>query len=187
MLNPRRLTSFLPVALAVLASGCGSTETASSTKATSAHATTSASANASTQTASQSTASKAPQQTSTTPAPKAFPTVQAPPSHTSTQAPTPGSKATKPRQPRSYPFPPEFQQRFIAAWTEVVKGSKSSGECIIAKFEKRTTVEEGQALAELVGLELVLRRHELSKLLAKGSPLLERAQQYAKECHHVIT
>lgn len=180
MFNPRRLIICLLVVPAVVASGCGSSETASTSGTASVNAhSTSVPANPSTRTASQSTGSSGPQQTKKTPAQKATkatPKTQAPPSHTSAQAPKPRTQAPEPQVSPKRQFPLRFKQNFLAAWL-AANGSKSSGECIIAKYEARKA-EKGRLLAELVGLELVLNNH----LKLKN----RRARQYAKECHSTI-
>jgi hypothetical protein len=180
MSNPRRLTICLLVVPAVLASGCGSSKTASTNTTASVNAaTTTAPANTNTQTASQSTGSTGPQHTNTTPTQKATnatPKTKAPPSHTTAQAPRPRTQTTEPQVSAKRLFPLQFKQNFLAAWT-AASGSKSSGECIIAKYQAYKG-EKGKALAELVGFELVLNNHlKLRNRLAR---------QYAKECHGAV-
>ncbi len=57
------------------------------------------------------------------------------------------------------------------------KGSKSSCECIIFKYEAMN-VEEGQSLSELLGLTVALK-HRIK--------ITRRAQQFAKQCNAAIT
>ncbi len=189
----RALTCLLPLALAILAGGCGSSNTASTSKAASVRpttTTTNAPASTSSQTASQGTDANGSQQTSSTPAPKAAkatPTTQASPSHTSAHAPKARIKGpkrgTEPAELhalRTHQIPVYVEEKFIAVWL-AAKGSKSSAECIIAKFQARK-VKLGSKLGELVGLELwVIHHFNLS-----GSAVARRALQYMKECHGTV-
>lgn len=178
MPNPRRLTIFLPLALAILASGCGASETSSTSKAASVTTTTSAPANTSpsTQTAVQSTGATGTQRTSTAP----VQTTTAPlPKKVTLPSPAVARKlpsAVPPNRSVGHNYPLEFQQRFIAAW-ETANGSKSSAECIIAKFEALSG-ELGRSLGELVGTERAVLNH---------TRFSRRARQFATECHSSIT
>jgi hypothetical protein len=175
--KPLRLTICLLVVPAILASGCGSSKTATNTTTTSASATTTTSppTSATTQTAGQSTGSSGPQQTSTTPAQKTTTaTPKTPPSQPNPQASTPGTGATGTHASPGHVFPLELKQKFLAAWL-AAHLSKSSGECVIDKFQAQKIIE-GRALAEMVGFELALIDH---------FRLNPQSRQYAKECHAV--
>jgi hypothetical protein len=175
MLKLPGLTISLLGALAVLASGCGSTETASTGKVASTNAGTSAPAGETPRTTSQSTAPKAAHQTAKVPAgkaPRANPEHQATVPTTSTEAAKPKTEAAKPVQaPLRHRFPREVKNNFIAVCT-AAKGSTSSCECIVAKYESMN-VEEGQSLAQLVGVWLSLKVH---------GQFTPQAKLYAKEC-----
>lgn len=175
--KPLRLTICLLVVPAILASGCGSSKTATTTTTSTSATTTSARTSATTPTTSHSTGSKAPQQTTTTPAQKtttATPKTQTLPSQPNPQASTLETGATGAHASPRHLFPLELQQKFLAAWL-AAHLSKSSGECVIAKFEAQKIIE-GRALAEMVGFELALIDH------FKLNP---QSRQYAKECHAV--
>jgi hypothetical protein len=175
MLKLPSLTISLLGALAVLASGCGSTETASTSKVASTNAGTSAPAGETPHTTSQSTAPKAAHQTAKVPAgkaPRANPEHQATVPTTSTEAAKPKTKAAKPVQaPLRHRYPLDVKNSFIAVCT-AAKGSTSSCECIVAKYESMN-VEEGRSLGGLLSVELSLKDHE------KFTP---QAKLYGKEC-----
>ncbi len=170
---PRLTISLLVVALGILANGCGSTEdtTSTSVAASAPAATTQATGQSSTPAAAQPTGTSAQTAPQTNPEHK-------------TTAPTPSTKAAKPKSttaetpqaPPRYFYPAEPREHFIAACT-AAKGSKLSCECIIFRYESRK-VEEGQSLAELLGVTLALTRH---------FRLNQRARQYASECHSAMT
>lgn len=185
MLKPVRFAICPLVALAVLASGCGSTKT--TTTSATAPATASTPTTASTtgnttvpagkgaQTATQSRGSTHAPQTTTahtqTPAPTQ-PAVRAYAPHLKSKSVEP---QPKPKPGRRYEFPLEAQRQFIGFCT-ARNSSKSSCECVIAKFEARK-VEEGQAISELLVIGVALRQ---------GLPLSARARQYAAECKSTI-
>jgi hypothetical protein len=178
--KPLRLTACLPLALAVIASGCGSTKTASTSTTASTNAGTSAPSNGSSQTATHSTSSNEARQRSEAnkqKAAKARLGRQAKGSQRSTEAAKPKTQAAKGQAPPKlqYLYPLDARQNFIATCM-AAKGSKSGCECIIAKYESRKVVE-GQSLAELLGVEVGLK---------DGFRLPPRARQYVKECSSTI-
>jgi len=62
------------------------------------------------------------------------------------------------------------------------KDSASSCECFIHKYQLRD-VEEGHAIAELLSVEVSVKRH---LKLARRSGVRVRARQYAAECHAAV-
>jgi hypothetical protein len=80
----------------------------------------------------------------------------------------------KPQPGKKYQYPVEAQRNFLAEC--IAHASKASCECIIGKFEARN-VEEGQSMAEMLGIGIALRN---------GLPLSPRARQYATECKSTI-
>jgi hypothetical protein len=185
--NPRLLVALLTVGLALIVVGCGSSETSPTSTA----ASTGASAPVST------TPPAVVQSTATTPKTT---TAKTPEQHPSATATTP--KTTTPARPKvvivkrtakapasvqappRYIYPPEAQGHFIAFCT-TGGGSKTSCECVIAKYEARKVPhgtslveEEGETLSELLGIEVGLKDH---------LPLNTRAIRYARECHSAIT
>jgi hypothetical protein len=74
-----------------------------------------------------------------------------------------------------YEYPLEEQRQFIAYCT-AANSSKSSCECIIEKYAHRR-VEEGQSLAELLGIEVDLK---------ESLRLPPRALRIARECKSPI-
>jgi hypothetical protein len=180
MLKPLHLAICLPVALAVAASGCGSTKKASTT--TTASTPTTASTTGGT-TGPTSTGATATQTTTPKQAPKKSKAHAKKPAAPKPQATVPQRIITAPKpkpEPKTppkgkYEYPLEVQTAFISS---CVAGSstKSGCECIIAKFESRK-VEEGQSLSELLGAELALQN---------GRRLNRRARQFAKECKSTL-
>jgi uncharacterized protein YceK len=185
MPKPLRLAAFLLVALAVVASGCGSTNTVSTTTTTSPNASASTPAIESTQTASTSSTGA---HTTTAPAPKAAevkPQRQEKAGETkheheqkstgqSSQASKPPVNAVVLLVPRSRQYPKQMQHTFIVTCTSL-KGTTSSCECLLAKFEL-SNVEKGQSLAELLATEFTLL-HE------RGTPLPAKIQRLIQACH----
>jgi hypothetical protein len=176
------------VALAVVASGCGSTKTTTTSATAPATASTPATASATGDTAAPASkgAQTATQINGSTHAP------QTTTAHAQTPVPTPPagqafaphlkSKSLepqpKPKPGRRYEFPLEAQRQFIGFCTGRPGNysSKSSCECMIAKFEARK-VEEGQAISEMLVIGVALRY---------GLPLSPRARLYAAECKSTI-
>ena len=160
MPKPPRLAILLLSSLAVVASGCGSTETASTSSTTPTNA--SPSAPASPQTVSTSTSPAKAQPTTTAAAPKV---AEAEPKHqesaaeakpeSKAEAPKPSAKATPSHVPVSRQYPKPMQSSFIAA-CKAWKGSASSCECLLASFEMKK-VEKAQSLAELLATEGAMR------------------------------
>ena len=185
-----RLPTCMIVGLAVLASGCGSTKTASVyvTASTSTNAGTTAPAGSSAQSATQSTNStQAPQTTATKAkaesprAPEAKPERKQPASGAGAQAVTPGNGSGEVLPPRSRRYPRFFQLKFISS-CEAAGGSHSSCECILITQEKRN-VEKGQSMAELLALDLELRRGiSLQKAAHHGVLLPSGVQRSAEAC-----
>jgi hypothetical protein len=177
MLKPLRIAGALLLALSLAVSGCGSSETAS-TAATNGPAA---------QTVRQSTSPKQPQQTGASGQKQANETKPRTEAATSnpggttakpTAAAKPTSTAAEPQSPIKprYRYPLEVQRDFIAACTGA-SGSKSSCECIIARYES-LKVEEGASLSELLGVEVALNNKlRLSRL----------ARQFARDCSSAIT
>jgi hypothetical protein len=159
------LTMFLLVALAVLASGCGSTRTAST------NAGTSAPANQTSQavTTGPSTGATEAQHAATAPKPKAAEAKperrekaaeakrepERPGSEKGTEAANPTLEAAERQVPRRRRYPKFFQREFMVR-CEAAKGSASRCACIVAKLEKNGKVETGQSLAELLALKIAM-------------------------------
>jgi hypothetical protein len=174
MLKPFRLATCGLVAVGVAASGCGSSKKPSTPTTTSTSTNITATAG--------TTQSTTPKHTPQTPKPRAQkPAATTPPAATtgsqkSVQAPKPKIKQEPKAPPKGkYEYPLEAQRNFIGT-CRASNSSKSSCECIIVKFESRK-VEEGQSLAELLGVEVALKGH---------LTLSHRAQQYARECKSTI-
>jgi hypothetical protein len=169
----------LLLTLAVLASGCGSTETASTSKTASAKAGASAPAGETSRTASQGTTLTTAPHGATAPSHNASPTNkhQATVPGTSTEASKPKTTAARPKRKAAIPllppprhvFPAEATRAFISV-CRTAGESSASCECMVAQFEARN-VEEGHSLAELLGAEVSLKDHEMflpgAKLIAK--------------------
>jgi hypothetical protein len=155
--------------------------------------TTSAPANQASQTLGQSTSSKEAQPTTKTGKPTAAETkaaevkaAQAKAAEAEQKAPESGTEAGKPttgaseRQvPLSHRFPKYIQSNFIINCT-AARGSASSCECVVVKLEQ-SNVEKGRSIAELLVLELALRRGA-SLEEALRQPLPEKVQRDVKEC-----
>jgi hypothetical protein len=190
MIKLPRVAACLPALLAVLASGCGSTDTASTT--TIASTPTTASTNTgntgttlpavkNAKTATQSTAAKQP-------------------THTTVAPPTPQRRAAEDERKRKegalensaeieqaarassekappHQYPRFFQIRFIVS-CEAAKGSHSSCECILTKLEK-SPVEKGQSLGELIALELEFKK---GVPIGHVAGLMRRVQRDTNEC-----
>jgi hypothetical protein len=179
MLKPLHLAICVPVALAVVASSCGSTKKASTTTASTP---TTASTTGGT-TGPTSTGATATQTTTPKPAPRRSKAKKPAAPKPSAQATVPQRIITAPKpkpEPKTppkgkYEYPLEVQTAFISSCT-AGGSSKSSCECIIAKFESRK-VEEGQSLSELLGAELALQN---------GRRLNRRARHFAKECKSTL-
>lgn len=201
MHKPLHLTICL-IALALVASGCGSTKKANTSTTAGTRAGTGAGENAQATTlaagsngARQTNSAQARKSAQAPKAPEAKSGRQANGSQSTTSAVKPITKPLKPTSPAAegrphpfrepskgpYRFPLSAQSSFVAACT-AAGGSKSSCECIIAKYETRT-VEEGQALAELLGAELQLRNRGT---LGPVGAFARRSKQYAKECRSAL-
>jgi hypothetical protein len=178
----------LPAVLALFASGCGSTKTASTpTATTSATATANAGATpptaTGTKTATQRTHPKhAPPHTTASPAkPKrqkaaeAKPKREQKPSKKKAEELEVGAGSNEKAPPHR--FPRVFQLRFIVS-CEAGKGSNATCECILTKLEK-SNVEKGQSIAELIALELELKQ---GVPLGRVAGLPRRVQRDTKEC-----
>jgi hypothetical protein len=190
VLKPPRLVICLLGGLAVLASGCGSTKTASTR--TTARVSTSGAATApaskAAQTATQSTSSK--------PAPKPAVAAAKPEHREKAAAAKPeheqnaakrSVEAVKPKAgsgeqvPRSRRYPRFLQLKFIVS-CEAAKGSNSSCECILTKLE-RSDVEKGHSLAELIALELTFKEGASFEAVVHHRVALPLAvQRDAAEC-----
>jgi hypothetical protein len=179
MYNPGRTPMLLSLVLVVVASGCGSTKTASTSKTASVGAGTSAPANQGPQTSHPGTGSTGGQ-ASTTPSGTA---TNATPNHPA-KGTTTSAKAAKPNggasehlaAPPRYLYPAELTQSFISVCT-AASNSTSSCECLVGKYEAMN-VQEGESLSFLVGLEITLKHH-LKKVGV-------RAKRFASECHATI-
>ena len=172
MLKVPRAAVCLPALLAVLASGCGSTKTASTTVTVASTPTTGSTNTGNTgttlpavkaaKTATQSTGAKhLPTHTTVAPAkPQQEKTAEAKPKfekgalENRTEAEEAGRASSEKAPPGQYPR--FFQIRFIVS-CEAAKGSHSSCECIITKSEK-SNIEKGRSLAELIALELEFKK-----------------------------
>jgi hypothetical protein len=191
MLKPLRLAICLLVAPAVVASGCGSTETAS-TSSTTASTSSTASANAGTsapkasaQTASQSTSSTAAPDTTKAHEPKAPEAKSKHPLEERVaelrrklehQAPKKRVEAAKPsaglsqqQVPLKQRYAEEIQRNFTNL-CKAGKGSASSCECLLVRLEV-SNVEKGQSIAELLAVDEALQR---------GSSFQEIAQRHVR-------
>lgn len=166
------------VALVVVASGCGSSKKAS--VAATATTSTNTTPTVSTPTVPTTQRTSATQVPKTTTARPQTPAPAKPPSATTqtqrVQTPKPKIKPEPKRPPKGkYEYPLQAQRNFIALCT-ASHASKSSCECILVKFESRK-VEEGQSLAELLGMEVALQ---------SNLTLSPRAQKYARECKSTL-
>ncbi len=201
MLKLGSLAVCLLVAPALIASGCGSTETASTSKTAEASGSTSAPSNESTQTAAQSTGSTGAQNTAKARAPKA-PEAEAKPKRQEKAAevtrrreleerekkaaraeapkPSPGLAKDVPRARR---YPPEISGPYYYL-CEAGKGSPGTCECILVKLEL-TNVEKGRSIAELLAVEVALKKASLATIMNQGVALPENARRAAGECGHV--
>jgi hypothetical protein len=190
VLKPIRLAICLPVVLVVLASGCGSTKTASTptTATTSPNAGTTLPPGKGAQTATQSTSSKhAPQTTAAEAKPERREKAAEAKPERELKASKRRAEAVKPRVesaeqvPRSHRYPRYIQLKFISS-CEAAKGSNSSCECVLTKLEK-SNVEKGQSIAELVGLELELKSGiSIQEAMRHRVPLPRRVQRDLEEC-----
>jgi hypothetical protein len=199
VLKPGSFAVCLLVAPALIASGCGSTETASTSKTAGASASTSAPSNESTQTAAQSTGSTGAQNTVKArepKAPKAKPTLQEKAAEvtrrrelTEREKKAAQAEAPKPSPgfakdvPRARRYPPEISQPYYYL-CEAGKGSPGTCECILVKLEL-TNVEKGRSIAELLAVEVALKKASLPTIMNQGVALPENARRAAGECGHV--
>ncbi len=185
MLKPPRLTICLLVALAVVASGCGSAEKTASTNAAGTSA--SAPSKPSPQTASQSTSStQAQHTTSKAPEPKtaeAKSKSEQQASKKSAEAAKPKTEAAKPKTEaaapkleaaaQSVPRKKQYSARTQFIWMkrcETAKGSHLDCECILVKQEL-AKVETGQSLAEILAIEFAMQKGiSLEQVLRQGVP-----------------
>jgi hypothetical protein len=181
MPKPLRMTHCLLVALAVVASGCGSTETAStSTKSASG----STPNQPSTQTASQSTGSTQAQHTTgTTREPKAAetkPKRQEKAAEAKRQAAQKASKerteavkvleAAGAQVPLKKQYSAQEQIKFMFSCNRTAKSPHLTCECVLVKQELRK-IETGQSLAELLALNFALSRGvSLHRAVHEGVP-----------------
>jgi len=181
MFDPRRLCIGLLAVLMMAVSGCGSTETTSTTTKAGAAATTSAATTASSQTVTLSTGRSGvklsePNKAKTEGQEKAAEvgsktTGEAPrPSTTPGKQPVAGNQPV-PSVPKLRQYEPGTRHKFIAACTSK-KGSTSSCECIVARFEL-TSVTKVQSFAELIALEYVLLH---------GQPVSPTARKIIAQC-----
>jgi hypothetical protein len=178
MFTRRHLSVLLPIAVAIALSGCGSSETSSTTTVASTPApAATAPPSTGTPTATQSTPTTGAQ---TTPAPATSTAKPAPaktPTHTTTQAPKATTEAAKPPASTTHkPFPLELTRKWLEVW-ENAGASKTTGECMIVKFEG-IPGEQGRALAEMVGTQLAVQDHLKFNAMA---------HKFAVACHSPIT
>jgi hypothetical protein len=195
MLKLPRVAVCLPVLLAVLVSGCGSTPTASTTTTTASTPTTGSTNTGTTlpavkgaKTATQSTAAKQPTHTTVAP-PQPQPREKTPrektaeakrkreegPVENSTERREAARASFEKAPPHQYPR--FFQIRFIVR-CEHAKGSHSSCECILTKLEKLPG-EKDKSLAELLALELEFKN---GVPLRRVAGLPRRVQRITNEC-----
>jgi hypothetical protein len=178
MLKAARVAICLFVAPAVVASGCGSTNT-TSTNTTSANTSTSAPANQSSQAVSPSTSSTEAPHATKAPKPKAAEAKReskAKGSEQSAEAAKPGTKAAPIPPPLSSQlFPKQIRGAFIASCT-AGKRSTSSCECVLAQFEESKV--EGKVVKEESIAELILLEHDLQSRAA----VPPRIQRRIDEC-----
>ena len=172
MHRPARVLNCLLVAVAILASGCGSTKKTSASSP--------ASQNAGTGTSATSGAQTAPRAASTAQKAVKPKTAEAKPEHTPAAAEAEetrrivqkrktneraaariGLEAAEADLPLKRRYPKELQGKFMRA-CRTAKGSTSSCECIIIKQEANLKLERGQTLAELFALEIAFERDHAS-------------------------
>jgi len=181
MPRPSHLTIPFLAALAVVIAGCGSTNTVTTTKVASAPpgttpAGTTAPAGTSAPGTSSTTPPTATPTTTTTTTTTTTPTTKAATPKPTKAAPKPQTTSTKAAPlplipPPRYLFEPQIKKAFIGYC--VPGGGTTAGcECMIDHYEARN-VEEGEAIAGLLGIELALKDH---------IRLARRAKQYAAEC-----
>jgi hypothetical protein len=177
----------------VLASGCGSTNTASTTTTIASTPTTASTNTGNTgttlpavkgaKTATQSTAAKQPTHTTVAPPTPQRPETAAETKHerekgaleNRTEREEAGRASSEKAPPNQYPR--FFQIRFIVS-CENAKGSHSSCECILTKLEKLPG-EKDRSLAELVALELEFKA---GVPLRRVAGLPRRVQRITNEC-----
>jgi hypothetical protein len=168
MSEPRRVCTGLLAVLMIVVTGCGSTETTSTTAKVSAPATTSAATTAGSQTVTLGTGRTgvkvAESNKATTEGQEKAAEVG---TKTTGGAPKPSTQAGKrpeagnqpvPKVPKLRQYEPGTQHKFIASCTSK-KGSTSSCECIVARFEL-TNVTKVQSFAEVIALEYVLLHNQ---------------------------
>jgi hypothetical protein len=189
-------TICLIAAVAVLASGCGSTKkaTTATTATTGTIASTSTGATATAGVPAGKGAQKPAQSTGATHAPHAT-APEARPEHREAPVKTtpeqqrilkrraesvkPGAGSGELTPPHHYPKFIEFS--FMSS-CEAAKGSRSKCECILIKQEK-SNVEKGQSIAELVALEVAFKEGaSLEKAMHHGVPLPVRIKRAAEQC-----
>ncbi len=192
MPRPRRLTISLLLVPALVASACGSSKPSTTGTAASVSVSTPSTPGTGTQastpakTSTQSAAPTGPVHSGTT----ANKTTTSPPKVKT----TPPRKTTSPRKPKvsgpeptaaaGPPFPPEITVPFLTVWLASHQ-SKASGECVIAKYKARN-IERGEAIAELVGIEVLIRSHLGGTRRVRQSKLGQRAEADAAACHGTI-
>ena len=195
MRNSPRLTICIVVALAIVAivtSGCGG-----STKASTTYLTTSTASQPSSQSGTQSgTVSPSAGSTGATHSATEPKVAEATPKgqeRTGEGAGSGGSSAAgksgtqtveHPPTSRKHEFALDLQRKFMTACT-AGQGSKGRCECILFKFEN-ANVERGQAIAEMLVVEVGLQGESLESLTQKGNSkriaLTANDKRYLVEC-----